>query len=92
MLLVLWWSALTLKGILRSGGATSGSTCRTGFTSVKKRNLPVDIFQAVQYMQQVAESAFCAPTLSKVNDVSCVTGVSRDNRKDDRAPSATTAF
>ena len=33
----------TLKGILRSGCATSGRTCSTGFTSVRKRSLPDDM-------------------------------------------------
>ena len=33
----------TLNGILRSGCATSGRTCNTGLTSVRKRSLPVDI-------------------------------------------------
>lgn len=35
-------AARTLKGILRSGGATSGRMCSTGLISVKNRNFPND--------------------------------------------------
>ena len=45
----------TLNGILRSGCATSGSTCKTGFTSVRKRSLPPDDMAALSLHQARAE-------------------------------------
>ena len=53
----------TLNGIFRSGGATSGSTCSTGLTSVRKRSLPVDMAQrcGVREAQWDAVSRQSAP-------------------------------
>ena len=48
--------ARTLKGILRSGCATSGSTWRTGLTRVRKRSLPVDMTALQAQRRQGRES------------------------------------